>query len=227
MAETFPIQCHSCAEILDVAADIDVAAPYDCPLCGAEIAIAEAEDFDLPCPAEVVVEEQSAERLSFRLRSSLPGSNRLVFYLLFSLLFPAQILFLGACIELARSWRSPIIFAVFLLPTLDGFVMIFLSSIFLFGKTCIELSDRQMIIGKGLWLFRIHQRRDVDAIADVTLRTERSDIWPFRDRVYYTHIRAKAWGRRFAESRSPDPGRYVTHLIRRQLKTMGHNLQDG
>ncbi len=51
MAETFPIKCDNCTEILDVAADIDVAVAYNCPMCGAAIEIAEAEDFDLPCPA--------------------------------------------------------------------------------------------------------------------------------------------------------------------------------
>ena len=83
MTETFPIQCHSCAEILDVTADIDPAAPYECPLCGAEITIAEAEDFDLPCPADVVVEEQTAECLRLRVVESRRGSDGYYLGLLF------------------------------------------------------------------------------------------------------------------------------------------------
>ncbi len=110
MAETFPIQCGSCTEIVDVAADIDPAAAYNCPMCGAAIVIAEAEDFDLPCPAEVVIEEQSDKWLRFRLPRCLPGGiDRL--YLGLCLLSSVVVLF--GCIVLDALYRLRFLGSIF------------------------------------------------------------------------------------------------------------------
>ncbi|QDT51465.1 hypothetical protein Pan258_55540 [Symmachiella dynata] len=227
MAETFPIQCHSCTEILDVAADIDAAAPFNCPLCGADIVIAEAVDFDLPCPAAVVIEEQRPERLRFRLRSSLPGSNGQMLRFLFSWALPIHALFLGICIVSVSNGHPATVFEIFTLVALSAFMAFFLESFFRFRSTFIELSGGQLTIEVCLWFMRSQQQRPIDAITCVESRSIKSDLWPFRSHVYYTRVQVGQWGRQFAESSNPDPARFVTHLIRRQLITMGHKLHDG
>ncbi len=66
MNQTFPIKCTACQEILDVAADIDVAAAYNCPMCGVGISVIEAEAFELECPEGFVIEELTPTCLRFR-----------------------------------------------------------------------------------------------------------------------------------------------------------------
>ncbi len=228
MDKTYPIQCRSCAEILDVAADIDAAAPFNCPLCGADIAVAEAEDFDLPCPAALVIEEQTAERLRFRLPLILPGANgQMLRFMCSGGSIPSLCLFLGTCIVSVSTGQPPTVFVLLTMAGLSSLIAFFLAAYIRFRSTYIELSEGQLTIEVRLWFIRSQRQRPVDAITCVESRSIKSDLWPFRSHVYFTRVQVGQWGRQFAESSNPDPARFVTHLIRRQLITMGHELQDG
>ncbi|WP_339911934.1 hypothetical protein [Symmachiella dynata] len=227
MNKTYPIQCRSCAEILDVAADMDAAAPFNCPLCGADIAVAEAEDFDLPCPAALVIEEQTAERLRIRLPLIFPGANGQITHVLLVGAYPVFAFFAGTCGVWLGTGQPPTVFVLLTTAGVCSLIAFFLAAYIRFRSTFIELSGGQLTIEVRLWFIRSQRQRPIDAITCVESRSIKSDLWPFRSHVYYTRVQVGQWGRQFAESSNPDPARYVTHLIRRQLITMGRELHDG
>ncbi|WP_339911932.1 hypothetical protein [Symmachiella dynata] len=224
MAESFPIKCRNCAEIIDVAANIDVVAPYECPLCGADIVIAEAEDFDLPCPAEVVIEEQTSERLRLSVPRFLPGTD--LHMLLPIVLLLTVIAILVTVAELLvfhyaqRIGQSISLVGIFLVifaiswKTRKSFMFLDISS--------SRMTIRHYFIAVGFDIaYQIVPHRNV------TMEPATTGIAIFHGSNLQVRLKTRWWSIRFAESPNPDIARYVTHIIRRQLKTMGHKLQDG
>jgi len=221
MAETFPIKCGRCTEILDVAADIDPATSYNCPMCGAAIVIPEAEDFDLPCPAEVVIEEQTSKRLRFRLPPCLSGSNRHVIGVLYTFGSPVSfgVIYARWGDEIPLSFLLPLVFCCL--------AFFFVGLMAWRGSDSVDLSHGQITTENHLGVVRIDGRHSIETVKCVHSRTKRSMLWPFHGHVHYTCVGMQQRNSHFAESPNPDLARYVTHLIRRQLITMGHELQDG
>ncbi|QDU47161.1 hypothetical protein Mal52_56890 [Symmachiella dynata] len=228
MAETFPIKCGSCTEIIDVAADSDPVAAYNCPMCGAAIVIAEAVDFELPCPAEVVVEEQTPERLRFRLRSSLRGSNSHAFAMTVCVGFPILDLLSEIGIAWVRSGHLPGVFQLLTQAAICTLIAFFLASFILFGSTTIELSHGECFVRERGFFLPVKWQCPIGDMTFVRMRSKRSRLWPFRIFVYCTDVTIRWRGSyQWAESPNPRIARYVTHLLRRQLITMGHNLHNG
>ncbi|TWU13585.1 hypothetical protein CA54_24200 [Symmachiella macrocystis] len=227
MDEIFPIQCRNCAEIIDVAANIDVVAPYECPLCGADIAISEAENFDLPCPAEVVIEEQSDNFLRFRVADSPRGSDSFYLGRLFLVI---GLVFLG-CVVLMhfidfdfwpRYFDDPLFVLMYGLGFLGTGVlqMTQARSLELAGN---HLTARYHVLGVTYF----QKRTRSGLINSVHVVIPAITIWPVRIWQVVIADRPKTHGRFLIFTYNLDAARYVTHTIRRQLKTMGHKLQDG
>jgi len=224
MVKTFLIQCRSCAEIMDVAADITVAVPFKCPMCGTDIAIVETEDFDLPCPAEVVIEEQTAERLRFRLPRFLPGTDG---HKMLRIILMANAIFLIPIVGISLVFHSrpgigwmiiPIAFLllafVITLKTLRSFML-------------LEFSSSRMVIRHFLGPLGFNFAYNVVPPRNVYLESTKSSLNTFFCSSDIVCVKTRRRTIRIDASPSPDLARYITHLIRRQLITMGHELQDG
>jgi len=224
MDKIFPIQCRNCAENMDVTADIDVAAPYKCPMCGTDIAIAEAEDFDLPCPAAVVIEEHTAERLRFRLPRFLPRSDG---HQLARIILMANAIFLIPIVGISLVFHSrpgigwmiiPIAFLllafVITLKTLRSFML-------------LEFSSSRMVIRHFLGPLGFNFAYNVVPPRNVYLESTKSSLNTFFCSSDIVCVKTRRRTIRIDASPSPDLARYITHLIRRQFITMRHELQDG
>ncbi len=224
MNQTFPIKCTACEEILDVAADIDVAAAYNCPMCGAGISIRDAEEFELDCPDEVVIEEQTSQRLRFR----LPRSHRffhenvliwitcgasvisfvLGLYFLFEVYLRSRLL-----IELSMS--------IFLLanPVMATLYAIY----FLKGTVYADLSEDELLLGFQIGIFSFGRRFNTLRIGSVFMKNHLFTLDP----KVKSCMKLTARSINIASDQTRDTARYITHLLRRQLKTMGHDLNNG
>ena len=224
MVKTFLIQCRSCAEIMDVAADITVAVPFKCPMCGTDIAIVETEDFDLPCPAEVVIEEQTAERLRFRLPRFLPGTDG---HKMLRIILMANAIFLITIIGISLAFSSR--------PGMGRMIFVIAFLLLVFAMTLktlrsfmfLEFSSSQMVIRHFWGPFGFDFAYNVVPPRNVYLESTTSSLNTFFCSNAVVCVKSKWWPIRFAESQNPDLARYVTHLIRRQLISMGNELQDG
>ncbi len=229
MAETFPIKCTTCSEIVDVAAHMVMGAAYNCPMCGAAIVIAEAVDFELPCPAEVVVEEQTPERLRLRMRRYLEGSENRggSWWLMWlGLLFIGM----GAGVWSSRFWLhlENSLAMTFGMGLIASGSMVTVSE-FYCAKICfsLDLTPNRLSVGYHFGPLNVHRDYRPPDVSGVYMTSPAPRFRVSGSGDGATCLRTASGTIRCANSRNSDAPRYVTQLIRRQLTTMGHNLHDG
>ncbi|QDT51464.1 hypothetical protein Pan258_55530 [Symmachiella dynata] len=228
MAKTFPIQCHSCTEILDVAADMDVTAPYDCPMCGAAIEIAEAEDFDLPCPAAVVIEEQTPERLRLRVVESPRGSDGYYLALLFMGIGIVLIGYVVLVLNIDFDYPFPLIHNNIIDQLFFGLISLGGGTLQLTAARSLELAGENVTIRYYVFGLDFFRRRTRSTLIDsVYTVPPHANFKPLRVWQVILAVGSKFHTRRSILTPNPDLARYVTHLLRRHLITIGHELQDG
>ncbi|WP_339911935.1 hypothetical protein [Symmachiella dynata] len=227
MDKTYPIQCRSCADILDVAADMDAAAPFNCPLCGADIAVAEAEDFDLPCPAAVVIEEQTPERLRLRVVESPRGSDGYYLALLFIGIGLVLIGYVVLVLSIDFDYPLPFIHNNIIDQLFYGIISLGGGTLQLTAARSLELAGENVTIRYYVFGLNFFRRRTRSTLIDsVYTVPPHANFKPLRVWQVILAVGSKFHTRRSILTPNPDSARYVTHLIHRQLTTMGHELQD-
>ncbi|TWU13590.1 hypothetical protein CA54_24250 [Symmachiella macrocystis] len=229
---TIPYMCLACSEIADVAVPIGETGPGECPMCGGELTC----DFDLPVNEHVRVEVQTPERLrfSFPLRIELLSTIDIV-AILFSSLLPAIPFFIIAY----ERYQSP------LRPfSLTGLMYWGLYSIFWWGvmsliaiadcrgRKEIEIDHDQLVtifvLGPYHWTQRVSLTKISNVINQVKAKSLDAPVQRDEQLAGFCYLEKDNRSNALLTANgSRKIARYVTQLIRRQLTTMGHELQDG
>ena len=230
---TIPYMCLACGEIADVAVPIGETGPGECPMCGGELTC----DFDLPVNEHIRVEVQTPERLRFSFPYDLtPLSNiEKCFWIGFINLPPLSALFSFISI-LVWSDEPPPSTSDLLsrVISLTGWFIFFTTALSAewYGRKAIELNHDGLAIRSMFGCFSSTRRVPSTKIENVIyelrtprLKTTLQEGGESEGTCYLLKRRRKVEDLTTPGSRKI--ARYVTQLIRRQLTTMGHELQDG
>ncbi len=218
MIETFPIQCTACHDILDVSVDVDVSMPQVCPMCGAEISVPQAEDFELECPEVLLrIEELTPTclRLVWPVDLEWPtprvAGTGLVFYGILSLSMGFSQMLSGFGGDADETLSIVFFLGLGLLLVSQGLFL-------LKGFYSIELSPDYLRRGFHIETVRYKRRWRVHSIRRVYME---------QTKCYHVCVTYRSKTRVLHSSKQPDTPRYITHLLRRQLTQMGHPLNNG
>ncbi|WP_145428580.1 hypothetical protein [Symmachiella dynata] len=230
MMRTIPSMCLVCGEIADVAVPLGETGPGSCPMCGGELTC----DFDLPVNEHVRVEVQTPERLRLCYPCVIPapGLFQKIAWFQFSL---SPIVIIWMMVQ-SCSQRPSIFGFVLCLGVVAYFVMcsvicLYIGLLIAFGRTTLDFDRKCLDIKMRLWGYC--RTRTVKLNKIQSIYSFRS-ICTVQEMNHDSRNRMILWGRkktyRYLSIKGGtdfDSARYVTHLIRRQLITMGHELQDG
>jgi len=227
---TIPYMCLTCSEIVDVAIPIGETGPGECPKCSGELTC----DFDMPVNEYVRIEVQTPERL----RLCFPyiiGAMGLFQKIAW---FQLSLVPLIVTYPLVLSYqKNPSIFrlaqcvGLILILVIFSAWLLFLGVLMLRGQTTIVVDRKRLKLTTSLWGYCQSQTTQINS--NYTVYLSRS-FCIAQETSNNSRNQMKLWGRakryRFLSIKrgtDTDSARYVTHLIRRQLITMGHELQDG
>ncbi len=226
---TIPHMCLACSEIVDVAIPIDETEPSGCPMCGGELTC----DFDMPANEHVTIEVQTPERLTIRYPMGIApfAGYDVAAICVNNIPHVAIVLFLVAQVHSAVSPMNLENLALIGIGLICWFALINVVAFAQrWGCRMIELNPEYLVI--RICFARLYWTQKVRAaeVQKVYLREFRIPHMSTR-RMLGVHVKLPfgvTRERRFvlANDRSPDLARYITHLLRRQLITMGHDLQD-
>ncbi len=221
MPDTFPIKCFGCDEIFDaLLANADDMEPYPCPTCGFSMLFSSRADFVLLQPEEVIIDEQTSQRLRFRLPRYLRGSEQQAVN--YGMMVMGVVAFgIGVAGTIYR-FRDGDLFEMFfgVAAIGGGFTMIALAVFNLRAHILVDLSYERIIVGYQLGPWNIHKQYPLPAIQDVFMKSTTPGFRLFGSDDCTACVKTPSRTIQMADSRYPDPARYVTHLLRQQLIAM-------
>ncbi len=227
---TIPSMCLVCGEIVDVAVPLGETGPGRCPMCGGELTC----DFDLPVNEHVRVEVQTPERLRFSFPYTI-GDMGLFDQLAWLLISLTPLI--GIYDAVFEHLHNPLFFGLVRCVSLVA-ILLMISAILLFllvlmlrGRITIDVDTKRLAVIMSVLAYCRNQTVRLNGIGRLYSQSRHSVIQELNN---YSKKRIKLWGRTkpdryllITNGPNADLARYVTHLIRRQLLTMGHTLQDG
>jgi len=203
--------CAKCGEPLE-------GEQTNCPMCGELLSTETVTEFELPKPEDLVIEKQTADHLRFRMPSCAPPESRWKFVI------PH---FLGVGLYLVTSYFfltdrpfDSLMIAI-LISLIPIFVLGITTTYILMGTKTIDLGPKWLSIRYAIGIFSFQKRLKTDRIKQVFIHMVKTSLAPEKCRVKCGFKVIS-----ITDTHPPETARYITQLIRRQLKTMGHELAD-
>jgi len=177
----------------------------------------------------VVIEEQTTDHLRFRLPTFHPPKWRWAMGLCLILFGTGELCPLINMIFRVTNRVPNVIFAVFL--GLSGITIITIGVYFWIGVKTFDLRPMHLTIQTSMGHFSFLRKYQVAKIRRISARTpdlKGNFLQEFIASNSQSACRVKFRFRTIylASGHPPETARFVTQLIRRQLKTMGHELAD-
>jgi len=207
------ISCAKCGEPLEDHLP-------NCPMCGQLVSPETVTELELPKPEEVVIEVQTEDHLRFRLPIFQKTWWRQAVGC-FAILYASPGLILLVFIHIPNMRHSrDLIIAVYL--ALYGMLGLLEGVLFLRGgMMTFDLGPKWLIIRYAVGPFALKRYLRTIQIQRVYYKVEKSIAF-----LKSKRMKRKANTTTLVADHPHETARFVTQLIRRQLKTMGHELAD-
>jgi len=232
MLEFIPLQCYECEELFDLPVELSTGETTTCPMCGTMIDIHRAEQFVLPCPQGVVIEETTPEQVCLSVSMAAQGSSRryiLIAVCISNVLIPVMVAIYELLVNnnpidqiLNESMNE--------LLLMSGFCLFFVLFFLIPFRESLELTGTGLFRGLHLWRLGFRRRIDVETVTDAVSVQKSSPL--FYSGIDNCHLlvkvkssfRGKLYFPSFVIPR--DHAQFITHVFRQRLHALRNRQAD-
>jgi len=222
MLEFIPLQCYECQEPIDLPVESLEDDSTTCPMCGALLELRRAEDYEPPCPAEIVIKERTPGRLRF----TAPGCiGKCSEYHYLNVLFWIGVLSPFGCLIARSIFWNRLFDGSMALIFMIGFSVAITAFYQLRYMVEVNMIDDRLTVRYLYGFIKIssHWNSSTISMTDVSnVRTGRNFV------AYESCLKRPKLAFPLIpilQSSTPEPARFVTHLLRRQLDSLHDPLQ--